>query len=445
MIHLSSLWASLFFRVISVLVVGGMCSPATAFSVRTERWTEEVVLHDGRLIKVEREVDWTFRVASGDAGSGFQLFKNWPDRFWLKFKHPDTQETIKWQGEQHYNPVLLDVVNGIPYLVVYGRGSKETEAVYGCPELPYTYLMYESALFGKWTPVPVEKAPAILREANLSPKYPDFGDLGAQGEAIETARRGGRARRDMSPDDVQKQMPSAEHHSAGFFQRLIPRTYQEWNYQYKNNHLNERKRGDCRPPRALPPEPSLPAAIEGAPEILVTLNYAPDRVAIGDDWSSLVFDKKREGDCKKLFRPTDRNDYRQGQRFVNDSTGSKPAPYSRTAQFNMGVRVLCDDHVWFVTHQEEPGKIIISKFTTSGDLIYRTSFRNPGRVDGFVGYIRVPSLRAEGGYLYFDWLDFRDINREWHIKRWLEMRMREPEMPNPAVQGTLRDKAAQRP
>ena len=96
----------------------------------------------------------------------------------------------------------------------------------------------------------------------------------------------------------------------------------------------------------------------------------------------------------------------------------------------MGVRVLCDDHVWFVTHQEEPGKIVISKFTATGDLVYRTSFRNPDRVEGFVSYIRIPSLRPEGGYLYFDWLDFRDINREWHIKRWLKMRLREPASQN---------------
>jgi hypothetical protein len=99
----------------------------------------------------------------------------------------------------------------------------------------------------------------------------------------------------------------------------------------------------------------------------------------------------------------------------------------------MGIRVLCDDDVWFVTHQEEPGKIVISKFTATGDLVFRTSFRNPDRVEGFIGYIRVPSLRSEGGYLYFDWLDFRDINREWHIKRWLKMRMKVPEKPNPSI------------
>ncbi|TNI88471.1 hypothetical protein CF120_15110 [Aeromonas allosaccharophila] len=431
-------------RQIFLLLLWTICSSAMAFSTRTERWSEDAVLSNGREVKVEREVGYTFQFISGDEAS-MKLFASWPDKFWIRFKHPDTGETITWQGEQYYNPILLDFVNGIPYLVVNGQSSKKTEAVYGCPELPYIYLKYESGLLGKWSPVPSAKAPDVLRKANLSPDYPDFGKLDAQDEAIQAKRRGGRARRDMSPDDIQKRMSKVERGSAGFFQRVIPRNYEEWNYTYKNSHLNERRRDDCRPPRALPPQEALPAPIEGSPEILKEVNYTPDRISLGDDWSTLTYDPKRESGCKALFRPTDPNDYMKGQRFINDRTGDKPAPYSRTAQFNMGVRVLCDEHVWFLTHQEEPGKIVISKFTVTGDLVYRTSFRNPDRVEGFIGYIRVPSLRSRDGYLYFDWLDFRDINREWHIKRWLEMRMREPEMPNPAVQGTLRDKAAQRP
>jgi hypothetical protein len=424
-------------RTVLLLLLWSLCTSAMAFSTRIERWSEDALLSDGRVVKVERKVGYTFQFMAGDESS-MHLFASWPDKFWIKFKHPDTQETITWQGEQYYNPVLLDFVNGVPYLVVYGRGSKKTEDIYGCPELPYTYLKYEPGFVGKWSPVPVLMAPQVLRKANLSPDYPDFGNLDAQGEAIVTKRRGGRHRRDMSPTDIQSRMSRAEHHSSSFFQRLIPRTYDEWNYISKNHHLNERKRGDCRPPRKLLPQLMLPAASQSSPEILKAVTYTPDRIALSDEWSNMAFDQKREGECKKIFRPTDLNDYTKGQRFINDSTGSKPAPYSRTTQFNMGVRVLCDDYVWFITHQEERGKIVISKFTLTGDLVYRISFRNPDHVEGFIGYIRVPSLRTRDGYLYFDWLDFRDINSESHIKRWLEMRIREPEMPNSPVQGTLR-------
>lgn len=398
----------IFIRIAAILILCTVCSTAWSFSTRTESWSEDALLHDGRIIKVSREVDWTFQFLGGDSGSPV-FMKSWPDKFWLKFTHPDTHKTIKWQGEQYFDPVLLDIVDGVPYLVVHGRPDKSTEKIYGCPELPYIYLKYEEGFWGKWIPISVEKAPSILQDANLSPGYPDVPKHS-----------------NLSHDEVLRNIREVERSSGGSFQAKIPRSYDDWHNIYKNSYLNERRQGDCRPPRAQLPQAVLPAAIEGAPEILETINYTPDRISIGDDWSNLVFDLKRGGECKKLFRPTDTNDYMQGQRFVKDSTGKKPVPYSRTAQFNMGVRVLCDEYVWFVTHQEEKGKIVISKFTITGDLVYRTSFRNPHRIEGFVGYIRIPSLRSEGGYLYFDWLDFRDINREWHIKRWLKMRLREP-------------------
>jgi len=44
----------------------------------------------------------------------------------------------------------------------------------------------------------------------------------------------------------------------------------------------------------------LPVPIEGSPEILETTDYTPDRISIGDDWSSFVFDKKREGMQKSV-------------------------------------------------------------------------------------------------------------------------------------------------
>jgi hypothetical protein len=422
----------MFLRIIILLALCfSFVTSAWGFTSRTERWKEDAVLHDGRLINVEREADQMKKFYLLDPFFGllpfFPRVENYGfNKFRLKFKHPDTKETIEWQGEQNFRPVLLDIVDGIPFLVLYGEGLKDTETIYGCPELPYTYLKYKSGFFGEWSPVPVEKAPDVLREANLSPQYPDFGYINKQYEARETAQRGGRPPRDMSSDEVQKQIIKEEQRRAGFFQHYIPRTYQEWNYKEKNHYLNERTVWECRPPRIPPPEVVLPVATEGSVEILETISYSPTSIVARGDWSKLVFDQTRENECKKLFKPTDLNDYMKGQRFVNDSTGNNPAPYSRSAQFNSGVRVLCDDHVWFITHMEEPGKIIITKYKITGDLVYRASFQNPDRVEGFVGYIRVPSLRSEAGYLYFDWLDFREIDHEWHIRRWLKMRMMEP-------------------
>ncbi len=392
-------------------------------AVPTRHWSEDVVLQDGRRIKVERDVSYSFEHSIGDAGSGYSVSTNRLSKPRLQFKHPATGRVLVWEGEPSVSPVLLDVLDGIPFLVLSARPTRETARVYGCTELPFIYLQYDTA----WRSVAEEQAPRALKRANLSFVEDD------------------KLKDHLSVDEVQETIARKEKSSDRFFQREIPKDYGEWRYLYKNSYRNERRRDDCRPARAALPQMVLPAPIEGSPEILEAVEYTPDRIAIGDDWSGLVFDRKREGECKKLFRPADPEDSMQGQRFVNDSSGSKPAPYSRTAQFNMGVRVLCDDHIWFVAHQEEPGKILISRFTINGDLVSRSSFRNPDRLQGFVGYIRIPSLRSEGGYLYFEWLDFRDINREWHIKRWLKMRMKEPEMPKAAAQGELGDKAAQRP
>ncbi len=329
------------------------------------------------------------------------------DQQQLEFSHPDTNQRIAWKGERGFSPVLLDIVEGVPFLVVYGRPDKKTAEIYGCPELPYVYLRYVA---NGWKPVSVENAPKELINANLS--------------TYDVRNKNGRR---LSQADVRRDVISFEQQSYGLVQEKIPRDYGEWKSIYKNSYRNERQSDDCRPPRILPPPAPLPPASEGFPEIIEAIDYTPERIVIGDDWTHLMFDQKRDGGCKNLFRPTDPDDYMQGQRFVNDSTGQKPVPYSQKAQFNMGVSVLCDDHLWFVTHREEKDKIVISKFTDTGDLLYRTSFHNPDRVAGFVGSIRVPSLRSDGGYLYFDWLDFRDILGEWHIKRWLKMRMREPD------------------
>lgn len=411
-------------RAVFLLLLWTACSSAMGFSTRTENWSEDVVLHDGRLIKVEREVDYTFQFVSGDEAS-MTFFASWPDRFSLKFKHPDTQKIIKWQGEQYFNPVLLDLVDGIPYLVVMGRPSKDIENIYGCPELPFIYLRYESGLFGKWLPTPVEVAPETLRKANLSPQYPDFRKLPVDQENMFAKKRG-RPRRDMSTEDVQKLIEKVAKSPQQRFKREIPRNYEEWRYSYKDNYRNERINGDCRPPRQPLPAVILPMAMEVSPELLGATEYTPERIVSNDEWGRLAFDREREESCRKLFRLADPDDSMMGERFVKDNTGEKKVPYSKNGKREMGVRQICDEHIWFVAHQEERGKMVITKFTIAGDLVYRISFRWPEPIQGFIGYISIPSLRSEAGYLYFDWQDFRNTANEWHIKRIFKMRLREP-------------------
>lgn len=410
-----------FWKIVTLLLLWSAYTSAMGFPTRTEHWSEDALLTDGRVVKVDREVGYTFQFIAGDDASPM-LFSSWPDKFGIKFKNPDTKETITWQGEQNYYPVLLDFVDGTPYLVINGSPSKDTESVYGCPELPYIYLKYESGFFGKWSPVPVEKVPSAIRKANLSPYYPSD----VLGEVIEAA--GGRAFRGMSVADVQRAM-KIRPPDAGFFQQIIPRTYREWNYSYKTSYLDERKKGDCRPPRVLSPKVELPTPTEESPEILETINYPPEHDI---DWpGQLQFDKKNNTACSKLFRPTDPDDIMQGHRFTKDITGKKPVPYLERAQLKMGVRVICGyDYIWFVDKSviKLPRKAVITKFTLRGDLVSRVSFLTPNE-NVFAGDIAISSLRTEDGYLYFDWQYYSDNNAQHpksYLVQMLKMRMREP-------------------
>lgn len=339
----------------------------------------DVSLHDGRHIKVERTVQATslFKIRDPFFGLPFMpRTERGGDKYRLEFEHPDTRKMITWQGEPYYRPVLLDIVKGVPYLVVNGSVAKEVEAIYGCPELPYIYLKYESGFFGKWLPVPVEKAPELLRISNL---------------------------------------PQDSRNDGGFFQPVIPRSYKEWNYVYKNEHRNERKVGDCRPPLQPLPDVPLPKPVDVELETIESIDYILKGAKAGDDGVNLQ--KERTGtanraNCSKFFRPPNPENLMLGERFVNDSTGNKRLPYSGPAplpsvrMFESRFKRYCDDKfVWFIADREEVGKTVISKYTTSGDLLYNIRMDDPQTADNKLFRSMVPdSITAENGYFYFHWI-----------------------------------------
>ncbi len=335
----------------------------------------DVALHDGRRITVERSIQETseFRIAHPFFGlPTTPRFERGGDITKLKFKSPDTQETITWVGEPSYTPVLLDFVSGVPYLVVSGVISKKTEAVYGCPELPYFYFKYESGFAGKWSLVPVEKAPEVLRTSNLL--------------------------QDRKND-------------SGTFQRIIPRTYDEWDYVYKNEHRNERKVWDCRPPLQPLPDVPLSKPVDVKLETVESIDYV---VKSADESYKYLSDRKggaTRANCSRFFRPPSRENLMWGERFANDPTGNIRLPYSGPTPLLSG-RMLekrteryCDEKfVWFVAGHEERGKTSITKYTTSGNFLYNIRFDDPKTADNNLARSMVfDSAAAEQGYFYFYW------------------------------------------
>lgn len=407
-----------------MLILCTVCSTAWSFSTRTESWSEDALLHDGRIIKVSREVDWTFQFLGGDSGSPV-FMKSWPDKFWIKFTHPDTHKTIKWQGEQYFEPILLDIVDNIPYLVVLGSPNKSTEKIYGCPELPFIYLRYEEGFAGKWIPLPVEQAPSVLQDANLSPKYPEYLQYKDQKE------------RHLSHDQVQQIIWSDEKRSQGGFQARIPRNYDEWNYIYKNSRRNERKQDDCRPPLQPLSDVALPKPVDVELETVENTVYVTKSA---DEYYKYLSERKgtaTRANCTTLFRPPQPENLMLGERFVKDSTGNKRLPYSGPSP--LPLRMLetrteryCDDKfVWFVAGHEELGKTIFTKYSTSGDFLYNIRVTNPNNTDGrkFAGKMVLDSLTTENNFFYFYWN--QDIKRPddrslEYPNRMLKFRFREP-------------------
>jgi hypothetical protein len=125
--------------------------------------------------------------------------------------------------------------------------------------------------------------------------------------------------------------------------------------------------------------------------------------------------------------------------FVNDPTGRRKVRYTGAA--------ICDpDAIWFLDYVIEKGRTTLTKYFTNGELAYRLSFEKPPEPYGYPGGILIPTFKSVDGYLQFEWWNTNQSGFDRHIKRSIKVRLQEPmPPPNIAVQGTLRDKAAQRP
>ncbi|MBI3041976.1 MAG: hypothetical protein HYY78_04030 [Betaproteobacteria bacterium] len=63
---------------------------------RAERWVDEALLHDGRVIDVHRSVIFNF--GSGDLS---QALTRWPNQFTLAAVNPHTGRRVEWSGERN--------------------------------------------------------------------------------------------------------------------------------------------------------------------------------------------------------------------------------------------------------------------------------------------------------------------------------------------------------
>jgi hypothetical protein len=130
---------------------------SACFGRSTYRWQEEVLLHDGRVIVVERSVKTGYAPREIGQPPG-------ESDYTLTFSVPGGKN-ITWDGERNrFVPMILDFEQGVPYVVATGA----TALVYGaegCPRPPYFFFRWNA---GQWQRVRYEEFPKSIRKANLS-------------------------------------------------------------------------------------------------------------------------------------------------------------------------------------------------------------------------------------------------------------------------------------
>ncbi|MCF8152439.1 MAG: hypothetical protein K9K30_01620 [Burkholderiaceae bacterium] len=131
-------------------------------------WKEEVLLHDGRKIIVERTVERAGRHETGQEPPIKE--QN------LAFTMPGTTENVVWHdkftddiGGANFLPMLLEVSKDAAYLVVHPMGCLSYNK-WGRPNPPYVVFRYQD---NAWARVQLAELPGELKTPNLIFSSPD--------------------------------------------------------------------------------------------------------------------------------------------------------------------------------------------------------------------------------------------------------------------------------
>ena len=134
----------------------------------TMRWKEEVLLHNGGTIIVERSVD---------RGGRHEIGQQPPVKEEsLAFTLPTTNERITWKSEfsadvgfADFQPLLLDIFQGVAYVVTSPVGCLSYNK-WGRPNPPYVIFKYQGKA---WQRITMQEFPAGLNKLNLIISSPD--------------------------------------------------------------------------------------------------------------------------------------------------------------------------------------------------------------------------------------------------------------------------------
>ncbi len=168
-------------KTMAVILSMGVSMNANAglFGLGGTSWQEEVLLHDGTKLIVERSVE---------RGGRHEIGQEPPIKEQsLRFTLPGTREKIIWEDKgsadvdgANFNLMLLDVVNGIPYIVGTPAGCISYNK-WGRPNPPYVIFKHDGK---EWQRISLQELPAEIKTPNLLQASPDHEAKKAKGGVV---------------------------------------------------------------------------------------------------------------------------------------------------------------------------------------------------------------------------------------------------------------------
>ena len=141
-------------RWLRALTVFAVCTAMIACG-KTIRWKQEVLLHDGRVIVVDRVSKQIGRIFPENVIIEYEQT--------ISFSHPDTSDRFSWELPEGTLAKLLDFEKGVPYFVLRPASVADYNE-WGCPNPPFLVFRYEK---NNWLPVNISKLPARFSLPNL--------------------------------------------------------------------------------------------------------------------------------------------------------------------------------------------------------------------------------------------------------------------------------------
>lgn len=156
-------------KLATLLMFGAsMSACAGLFGLGGTGWKEEVLLHDGQKIIVERSVE---------LGGRHEIGQKPPIKEQsLAFTLPSTDQRVIWGdhysedvGSSNFNPMLLEIINGTAYVLVSPAGCLSYNK-WGRPNPPYVVFQYQGK---EWKRISLQELPMEIKLPNLVISSPD--------------------------------------------------------------------------------------------------------------------------------------------------------------------------------------------------------------------------------------------------------------------------------